>query len=133
MDSNTFWDRRATSVVLGLFTTGAGIHGLVSAFSGLSGPAAQQSSAAAGLILLGSIAPFMIGLLVTMVAATSDKLVNITWTGINNMFGGLLGGYAMWMFGLSAVFTGSAASIATGGVIAGIGASLAVASLIKWP
>jgi len=128
MDSNTFWDKRATSVVLGLLTTLAGIYGIAGAIHGLS-----STSSTAGLLLLGSIAPFMIGLLVSMVVTTADKLVNMTWTTINNMFGGLLGGYGMFVFGLSSVFTSSVAGASCGGVIAGIGASLAVASLIKWP
>jgi|GEM_PF-7124747 len=130
MDSNTFWDKRATSVVLGLLTTCAGIYGITGAFHGLS-----SASSTAGLLLLGSIAPFMIGLLVTVVCIDTgaNKLVNMTWTTINNMFGGLLGGYGMFLFGISSVFTSSVAGASCGGVIAGIGASLAVASLIKWP
>ena len=131
MDTNTFWDKRLTSVVLGLITTAIAIDQIAGSLFGMS--ASGPSSAAAPLIFLGSIGPFMIGILVTMVVSVPGQLVNMTYTTINNMFGGLLGGYGMYLFGLSSIFAGSQTNTLAGGVIAGIGASLAVASLIKWP
>jgi hypothetical protein len=131
MDSNTFWDKRATSVVLGLITTSAAIHEIAGSLHSMSG--STPTNPAACLIFLGSIAPFMVGLMVTIFVSTSDRLLNMTWTTINNMFAGLLGGYAMYLFGLSSLFASTFTNAFAGGIIAGIGASLAVASLIKWP
>ena len=131
MDNNTFWDKRATSVILGLFITTLAIHNIVKAFSGMS---PSSASPAAPLLFIGSIGPFMIGLMVTIFVATpGGKLVNMTWHTINNMFAGLLGGYFMYLLGISSMFAGSLTNAFAGGIIAGIGASLAVAALIKWP
>jgi hypothetical protein len=131
MQPETFFDRRSGSVVLGLFTFFLSVHEIIRAFHGMS--ATAQGDPAAVLIFAGSIAPFMVGLTVTFCVCTSDKLVNMTWTSINNMFAGLLAGYGTFLFGISSVFSGSATSTLAGGIIAGIGASAAFASLIKWP
>ncbi len=131
MDSNTFWDKRPCSIVLGLFTFFLSSHELVCSLHGMSGTG--HDNPAAPLLFLGSIGPSMIGLMVTFVVSTSDKLLNMTWTTINNMFGGLLGGYMLYLFGISSLFGGNITNSFAGGILAGIGASLAAASLIKWP
>lgn len=124
MTPSTVFDRRTGSLALGCATLASGLYGLIQGFTVADGNAL--------LMLMGSLVPFLLGLLCTMVVATSANLdkLNMTWTGMSNLFAGILAGYWTYVLGLSALF---AAAPAAGGIISGLAAAFMVWTMIRFP
>jgi hypothetical protein len=126
MTSSTVFDRRSGSIALGCATFASGVYGIVSGFS--------HSDTSLALLLIGSLFPFMLGLMCTIVAVTSTDehlaKLNTNWTGMSNLFSGLLAGFWLFYFGLSAVFAGAPQ---VGGIFAGLALALTAWTMVRFP
>lgn len=126
MKPSTVYDRKAGAVTLGCATLASGIWGIAHSFN------AGGSNLA--LVLIGSIVPFLLGLFCTVVAATSSDpdlvKLNMTWTGMSNLFVGVLAGFWVYCLGLSSLF---AQAPSVGGIFSGLAVALTAWSMIRFP